>query len=56
MNIPLVLLPPSWGKVGMGGRGKEHLTMPGVPFSPPPSPSPIQGEGMEEGKSFLEIA
>ena len=40
----------------MGGRGKEHLTVPGVPFSPPPSPSPIKGEGMDEGESFPVIA
>jgi hypothetical protein len=30
--------------------------VPCVPFSPPPSPSPIKGEGIEEGESFPEIA
>ena len=55
MNIPGVLLPPWRGKVGMGGR-RGASTRALRALSPPPSPSPIKGEGIEEGKSLPEIA
>ena len=44
----------SRGTVGMGGRGEERLSVPCAPLAP--SPSPIKGEGIEEGESFPEIA
>jgi hypothetical protein len=40
-----VLLPPSWGKVGMGGTGAE--------LSPPPSSIDGEGSGMPRGLSEL---
>jgi hypothetical protein len=56
MNIPLVLLPPWRGKVGMGGAGEERLAVPCAALAPLPSPSPVKGEGIEEVESLLEIA
>src|SRR5712691_11436653 len=56
MNIPFVLLPPWRGKVGMGGAGSGRLSVPCASLSPPPSPSPVKGEGIEEGESLPEIA
>ena len=56
MNIPLILLPPWRGKVGMGGTGEACLPVLYSALSPPPSPSPVKGEGIEEGESLPEIA
>ena len=56
MNIPLVLLPPWRGKVGDGGDRRGASTRALRALSPPPSPSPVKGEGIEEGKSLPEIA
>ncbi len=40
----------------MGGTDEARLLVPYAALSPPPSPSPIKGEGIEEAKSLLEIA
>ena len=72
MNIPLVLPLPLVGEgaplnwrpsadavAGNGwdeGTGGVRLPVPYVSLSPPPSPSPIKGEGIEEGESSPEIA
>ena len=40
----------------MGGTGKERLPVPCASLAPPPSPSPVKGEGIEEVKSLPEIA
>ena len=40
----------------MGGTGGARLRVPYAALSPPPSPSPVKGEGIEEGESLPEIA
>jgi hypothetical protein len=40
----------------MGGTGGARLPVPYATLSPPPSPSPVKGEGIEEGESLPEIA
>ena len=72
MHIPRVLLPPWRGRgavklaplcrrsrgerFGWGGRTRRVSSVPYAALSPPPLPSPIKGEGIEEAKSLLEIA
>src|SRR5882762_11890176 len=46
------LLPPWRGKVGMGGNGWPNVS--GCdPTSPPPSPSPVEGEGKKTSVQVL---
>ena len=56
MNIPRVLLPPLAGEGWDGGASEEHRSVPCATLSPPPSPSPVKGEGIKEGESLPEIS
>src|SRR2546426_3203093 len=48
------LLPPWRGKVGMGGNGWPNVS--GCdPTSPPPSPSPVEGEGKKTSVQVLSV-
>jgi hypothetical protein len=51
MNVPLVLLPPWRGKVGMGGTGRGVYPCPAPPFHPHPRPPPSRGR--ESGRENL---
>ena len=55
MHIPLVLLPPWRGKVGMGGRLGASLRALRLSFTPTLA-LPVKGEGIEEVESLPEIA
>ena len=72
MHISLILLPPGGGRgavkpaplrrrscgerLGWEGQAGHVNPAPDAALSPPPSPSPVKGEGIEEGKSLPAIA
>ena len=45
----------SGGRLG-GGKGEAIYAAPYAAIAPPPSPPPVRGEGIEQEKSFPEIA